>query len=267
MVSMSLLNLAVTLAVAAAVAAIPRRTRKAAILASSLAILASLTAVVYAGARVEKPALGGAGPLALLAPTGIATPEYHAPAENWRAGHSAYVRTSEYGEAECLTCHADPDVFCNQCHDYAGVRLIATSTPFNTPVARASPPTVNAPTGQPDTGTASAPAPAGTPPSEVGGAATNAPSFSRDVQPLLNRRCAACHGTLGGLSVASVADLLRDGLNGPAVLPGDAEGSLLVQSVRGTREEGERMPPGLRPLTEAEIDLIVRWIQAGAQDN
>lgn len=264
---MSLLNLAVLFAVAAAVAAIPRRTRKAAILASSLAILASLTAVVYAGARVEKPALGGVGPLALLAPTGIATPQYHAPAENWRAGHSAYVRTSKYGEAECLTCHADPDVFCNQCHTYAGVRLIATSTPFNTPVPRASPPTVSAPTGELDTGTASAPAPVGTPTAEGGGAAANAPSFSRDIQPMLNRRCAPCHGTQGGLSVDSVDDLLRGGLGGPAITPGDAEGSLLVQSVRGTLEEGDRMPLVSAPLSEAEIDFIVRWIQAGAPDN
>ena len=59
---MSLLNLAILFAVAAALAAIPHRTRKAAILASSLAILASLTAIVYAGARVEKPALAGSGP-------------------------------------------------------------------------------------------------------------------------------------------------------------------------------------------------------------
>jgi hypothetical protein len=264
---MSLLNFAVTLAAAAAVAAIPRRTRKAAILASSLAILASLTAVAYAGARVEKPALGGAGPLALVAPAGIATPKYHAPAENWRAGHFAYVRTSKYGEAECLTCHADPDVFCNQCHNYAGVRLIATSTPFNTPVARASPQTVSAPTGEPVTGTVSAPVPTGTPTAEGGGVAANAPSFSRDIEPVLNRRCAPCHGTQGGLSVASVADLLRGGLHGPAIAPGDAEGSLLVQAVRGTSEEGEQMPLKLAPLSEAEIDLIVRWIQAGAPDN
>lgn len=258
---MSLLNLAILMAVVAALAAIPRRTRKAAILASSLAILASLTAVVYAGARVEKPALEGSGPLALVVPTGIATPKYHAPPENWRAGHFAYVRTSKYGAAECLTCHADPNVFCNQCHNYAGVRLIATSTPFNTPVPR--PPTVSPPTGEPDTGTAGAPASVGTPTAAV----ASAPSFSSDIQPVLDQRCGPCHGVLGGLSVASVNDLLRGGLGGPAIVPGDPEGSLLVQSVRGTWEEGDRMPLELAPLSEAEIDLIVRWIQDGALDN
>ncbi|MBI3764616.1 MAG: hypothetical protein HY260_22475 [Chloroflexi bacterium] len=266
---MSLLNLAILLAVAAALAAIPRRTRKAAILASSLAILASLTAVVYAGARVEKPALGGAGPLALLAPVGIATPKYHAPPETWRAQHFAYVRTSKYGEAECLTCHADPDVFCNQCHNYAGVRLIATPTPFNTPVPTRIREAVGTSTAEGGTATpgTSTVETASTPTAEGGGETANGPSFSRDVQPVLNQRCAPCHGEQGGLSVASRADLLRGGLSGPAILPGDAEGSLLVQSVRGTLKEGERMPLLSAPLTEAEIELIVRWIQAGAQDN
>ena len=215
---MSLLNLAVIFAVAAAVAAIPRRTRKAAILASSLAALASLTAVVYASARVEKPALGGNGPLALAVPTDVTAPDYHQPLETWRVEHPAYVQASAAGEAECLTCHDDPDAFCNQCHSYAGVRLVAAPPPIAEP-----------------------------PVAEAGGEAVSAPTFSGDVWPLLYRKCAACHGTKGGLSVASVADLLRGGVSGPAIAPGDAERSLLIQSLRGTLEEGERMPPGRKP--------------------
>lgn len=248
---MSLLDLAIIVAVVAALAAIPRRTRKPAILTSSLAILASLTAAAYANARVAKPALAGSGPLALVVPTGLIAPDYHEPEETWRAEHFAYVQASEAGEAECLGCHAAPEVFCNRCHNYAGVSLIAAPLPTSTPTA---------PTRTPE-------AAIGTPTAEATEETASAPSFSRDVQPLLNRRCAACHGVQAGLSVASVADLLNGGLSGPAILPGDAEGSLLVRSLRGTLEGSERMPMGSTALTEAEIDLIGRWIQAGAQDN
>ncbi|MFQ5340438.1 MAG: c-type cytochrome domain-containing protein [Anaerolineae bacterium] len=229
---MSLFNLAVVLTVIAALAAIPRQTRKAAILVFLL--LAALTTVAYASVRVEKPGLGGSGPLALSVPAGLTAPDYHEPLANWRTTHFAYVQASDLGETECLGCHADPDAFCNRCHGYVGVRLIA------------------------------APSPVG----EVGGAGSQGmaavPDFSSQVQPLLRQKCAACHGVQSGLSVASRADLLKGGLHGPAIVPGDAEASLLIQALRGTWEAGQQMPLGSPPLTNAEIDLIARWIEAGA---
>lgn len=230
---MSLLRFVIALAIVAALAAIPRRTRKAAILVSLVAVLASLTAVVYASARVEKPAPEGRGPLALAVPAGLTAPDYHQPLATWRAEHPVYVQVSEGVEAECLGCHADPDAFCNRCHAYVGARLIAAP-------------------------------PAGKPLTEASGGVAGVPSFAGDVQPLLHQKCAPCHGLQGGLSVASRADLLKGGSHGPAVLPGDAEGSLLIRTLRGTWEEGPQMPLGGPPLTEAEIDLIARWIEAGA---
>lgn len=232
---MSLFSLVALLTVVAALAAIPRRTRKVAVLLFLL--LASLTSVAYTGAGIGKPARGESGPLALVVPAGLAAPDYHKPLATWRVTHPAYVQTSEMGEAACLGCHADPDAFCNRCHGYVGVRLIAV------------PPLVSEP------GTERREETAGV------------PSFSGEIQPLLLQKCAACHGAQGGLSVASRADLIRGGLHGPAVVPGDTEESLLIQTLRGTWEAGKQMPLGGTPLTKAEIDLIARWIEAGAPDN
>ena len=62
---------------------------------------------------------------------------------------------------------------------------------------------------------------------------------------LLAKECGACHAggkAQGGLSVASLDDLRRGGKHGPALVPGSATGSLLVQHVTG--EKTPRMPLG-----------------------
>lgn len=84
-------------------------------------------------------------------------------------------------------------------------------------------------------------------------------SYSRQVQPILQRACYNCHGM--GRSKGGVS------LEGPqlaAVLsPGQPDGSLLYQSVSGTGG-ARRMPPG-RPLAAAEIELIKAWIAGGCR--
>ncbi|MFQ5612342.1 MAG: c-type cytochrome domain-containing protein [Anaerolineae bacterium] len=250
---MSLLSFALILAVVAALVAVPRRTRKAASLVFLLAILASLTAVGYAGARIEKPAQDGGGPLALVVPADLPEPDdYHYPLATWRAAHFTYVQTSDLGETECLDCHDDPDTFCNQCHDYVGVQLIAPPPSASMSVAEEGEKTPLEPTAGAEEETA------------------QVPSYSGDIQPLLDEKCAACHirRKRGGFRAASYADVFQGGLNGPAIVPGDAEGSLLFQTLRGPVEDKDiRQMPPRKPLTEAEIDLIARWIEAGAPDN
>ena len=95
---------------------------------------------------------------------------------------------------------------------------------------------------------------------------TTAPSFQSDVLPLLQTRCGACHGSLGGWDASSYDSVIHSGGHGPAVLPGDAQGSLLAQKLLGTQTIGGSMPPG-GPLTQADIQLILDWIAAGALDN
>jgi hypothetical protein len=48
------------------------------------------------------------------------------------------------------------------------------------------------------------------------------------------------------------------------VNPGNADQSYLVQKIRGTASVGSRMPLGQAALPQDRIDLIVRWVNAGA---
>ena len=89
--------------------------------------------------------------------------------------------------------------------------------------------------------------------------------FNRDIRPILAEACFACHGPA---ETTRQADLRLDTSDfiGTAVVPGDAEGSPLFQRVT-TDEPIGRMPPASsgRPLTTAQIDVVRRWIDAGAE--
>lgn len=91
--------------------------------------------------------------------------------------------------------------------------------------------------------------------------------FSREVKPILARRCFACHGPEsgeGGLRLDSretaVAEL-ESGLL--AIVPEDAEGSELIARITA-EDESLRMPPEGKPLSTHEIDVLRRWIDEGA---
>ncbi len=93
-------------------------------------------------------------------------------------------------------------------------------------------------------------------------------SFSRDIQPILSRHgCNSCHGGSGGLVVATVADILKGGDHGPAIVPGDAGASLIIQKLSPTPPFGDRMPRGGAYLPDATIQIIRDWIEQGAPDN
>jgi len=96
--------------------------------------------------------------------------------------------------------------------------------------------------------------------------------FVRDIQPLIERSCAGCHGgdkPRGKFSLMSRESLLKGGESGdPAVSPGYADESVLIQYVSGEIEDLE-MPPldrreKYQALTGAEIELLRTWIDAGA---
>jgi mono/diheme cytochrome c family protein len=105
-------------------------------------------------------------------------------------------------------------------------------------------------------------APAGT-----GAEPPGKPDFARDVQPILTAHCITCHGPEkheNGLRLDWGSGVLRGGDSGVAVVPGKAMDSLLMQAVRGTSDSVSRMPLKKEPLSEAEIALLHRWIEAGA---
>jgi mono/diheme cytochrome c family protein len=99
------------------------------------------------------------------------------------------------------------------------------------------------------------------------GSAGQAVSFKADIQPIVAANCVSCHGRAGGLSLASYADLIKGGKDGAVVKPGDADGSLLVQKVKGTQTIGARMPFSRAPLPDADIQKIASWVAQGAKDN
>ena len=81
--------------------------------------------------------------------------------------------------------------------------------------------------------------------------------FEERLRPVLARNCSSCHGgsePSGDMAVDRLADLLAGGKHGPAIDPGSASTSLLVQYVRG--ERAPRMPLGGR-ISPADLAELV----------
>ena len=92
-------------------------------------------------------------------------------------------------------------------------------------------------------------------------------SFSRDLASILNERCVSCHGTdrpRARLNLANFRGLLRGGENGPPVQPDAPDTSLMIQKLKGTAD-GQRMPQGDPPLSDAAIGQFETWIREGAR--
>ena len=89
--------------------------------------------------------------------------------------------------------------------------------------------------------------------------------FEARVRPVLAANCYACHTGVqsGGLRLDSREALLRGGASGPAIVPGDPEGSLLMQAVRH-EVEGKEMPRGGEALGAQQVEGLRAWIQMGA---
>jgi len=90
--------------------------------------------------------------------------------------------------------------------------------------------------------------------------------FVRDVQPLFKAHCSSCHGEkqLSGLRLDAKAAAFKGGeSNGVVIVPGKAKESVLIRLVRGD-DKDQRMPPEGDPLTAAQVDLLIRWIDEGA---
>ncbi len=92
--------------------------------------------------------------------------------------------------------------------------------------------------------------------------------FIREVQPLLAKRCFACHGpdeAESGLSFSNREAAFAETDSGEhAIVAGDTEASTLIARIKSD-DEAERMPPEGDPLSAAEVDLLTRWISQGAE--
>ena len=91
--------------------------------------------------------------------------------------------------------------------------------------------------------------------------------FETHIRPLLVKHCYACHSEEagernGGLLLDRESGWLEGGDLGKAVIPGDADGSLLIQAVRADNEDLQ-MPPD-EPLDDASVALLEKWVRLNA---
>jgi hypothetical protein len=97
--------------------------------------------------------------------------------------------------------------------------------------------------------------------------------FARQIKPLLERSCAACHsgGKPRGLFRVDGRDaLLKGGASGEAaVVPGHGEKSPLIDYVSGRVPDSEMPPRAQRKrfpaLNPDEVALLRAWIDRGAE--
>lgn len=89
--------------------------------------------------------------------------------------------------------------------------------------------------------------------------------FSEKIRPVLLENCGGCHAggnSKGGLALDTREQLLKGGRSGPAVVPGDADSSLLFQLV--THQKKPEMPLGGKKLSDDVLAAIRAWIEADA---
>jgi hypothetical protein len=86
-----------------------------------------------------------------------------------------------------------------------------------------------------------------------------------DVHPILAEHCYKCHSgekRKGGLLMSTRESLLKGSENGPVVVEGKADKSLLIELIT-TQDEDLIMPSKGRRLNDAEVATLRAWINAG----
>ena len=95
--------------------------------------------------------------------------------------------------------------------------------------------------------------------------------FSKDIYPLFKKNCIACHNSSKAraqLNLESPKAILKGGSEGPAVVPGKPDESLLL--ILAAHQEDPVMPPltnkaNAVAFTPEELGLIKLWIAEGAK--
>jgi cytochrome c553 len=91
----------------------------------------------------------------------------------------------------------------------------------------------------------------------------NADIFAQRLKPILATHCGSCHGSANassGLSLDSLDKAIEGGKRGPAIVPGDSAGSLLLKFT--LRDAQPRMPLGNAPLAESARAELAAAIDA-----
>ena len=94
--------------------------------------------------------------------------------------------------------------------------------------------------------------------------------FEKHVRPVLIENCYGCHSAgaeklKGGLYLDTRDGILKGGDNGPAIVPGNPDKSLLIRAVRYT-DKDLKMPPKDKKLSDEQIEHLEAWVKMGAPD-
>ena len=96
--------------------------------------------------------------------------------------------------------------------------------------------------------------------------------FEKRIRPVLVERCYKCHSLeadklKGEFLLDSKEGILKGGSSGkPAIIPGNAEASRLIEAIRYSNEEFQMPPPKIGKLTAEQIADFVTWVNLGAPD-
>lgn len=93
-------------------------------------------------------------------------------------------------------------------------------------------------------------------------------AFVRDIWPIFARDCISCHSVkqrYANLQLDSPARILQGGDIGSAVVPGHPEKSEMIRRLSLAAGSPDRMPRERKPLSQAELARIQRWIAEGAK--
>jgi WD40 repeat protein/mono/diheme cytochrome c family protein len=96
-------------------------------------------------------------------------------------------------------------------------------------------------------------------------------SYYKDVRRIFQQHCQGCHQPAkpqGGYIMTSYADLLKKGDHEqPGIVPGHPEQSMVVEQILPKNGKKPAMPKGKDPLSAAEVEIIKKWIAAGAKND
>ncbi|MEL4455123.1 hypothetical protein [Lutimonas vermicola] len=101
-------------------------------------------------------------------------------------------------------------------------------------------------------------------PEEEEGPAPTDVSYSEKIQPLWNTDCTSCHPSIAQPDLSS-NNSYNSLINGGFVIPGNADDSVLYQSLLGSNGVSLMPTSGQWPISQ--IKLVESWINEGAKDN
>ena len=90
-------------------------------------------------------------------------------------------------------------------------------------------------------------------------------SLLEQAKAILEQNCVSCHGAaqMSGLDMRNREAMLKGGERGPALIPGRADSSPLY--LAAAHQQEPHMPPQQDALAVADLEVLRKWIDAGAQ--